>query len=111
MFSTPNLLKIDGTRWTSNVRTPMVLIDWIFLVQVNFEELVIHSALEVLVPNWNVTFLKACQGRQDVYSRVDFREIRLDQVVLADFVEFLVFSLDWFKVSFALEGSIVDLAN
>ena len=58
MLSMPKLLKIDRTRWTSKVRTPVVLADWIFFVQVNFEEPVVHSALEVLIPNWNVTFLR-----------------------------------------------------
>lgn len=43
-------LKINLSRRSRDVGTPSVRIDWVLLVDVDFEELVVSRALEVLVP-------------------------------------------------------------
>jgi hypothetical protein len=42
--------KVDVDCWASNVDPPMMLVDRILLIHVDFEELVMIVALEVLVP-------------------------------------------------------------
>jgi hypothetical protein len=44
-------LQINLSSWPSNVGTPMVRIDRIFLVDIGLKELVVSRALEVLEPN------------------------------------------------------------
>jgi hypothetical protein len=54
-FVSGRFVTSDGQRWVNffsrlrNIRPPMMLIDGIFLVQVDLEELVMSVALEVLV--------------------------------------------------------------
>lgn len=47
--------QVDRARWTGKIYTPMMLVDWILLVQVHLEEFIMFITLEVLVANLKVT--------------------------------------------------------
>ena len=44
------LLQVDFITRTCDVMAPVMLIDWVFLIDVQFEELVMNGASEVFVP-------------------------------------------------------------
>ena len=92
----------------------MRLIGRILLVQVQLEEFVMLRALEVLVTSFNMSlgsiWASGESGPRN-NSRVQLLEVQLDQVILSNFGERFVLSLDWYEITFAFEGTKVDLTD
>ena len=76
--------EVDFRCRSSDIGTPMVFIDRVFLIHIELEELVMDSAFEVLVPVL-LSGVKICFDH--LYVRVQLLEIGVDQPLLVDLDE------------------------
>jgi hypothetical protein len=84
--------QINDICWASNIRSPVMLIDRIFLIHIDLEELVVGFTLEVLVG-------------------VQLFEVGLNQILFDYFDELIVPTLGRDEVSLTLKRAIVDLPD
>lgn len=106
--------QVNGACRTSEICTPVMSVDRIFLVHIDFEEPVVGRALVVLVPA--PVFVVVSEGAYSRNSaseclRVELLEVRVDQVCLSDLDELVLLAMSRDKVSLGLQGPIVDLAD
>lgn len=106
----PIALQIDLTTKTSNVVTPVMRIDRILLVHIDFKESIVCSTLEVLITGSqisNATFHHSSSGEN---VRIQLLVVGFDEICFGNLQECVVTFVDG-KVAFALEGTEVDLSN
>jgi hypothetical protein len=107
-FTSP-VSKINGTSRASDISAPVMIINRILLVYINFKELAMVLTFIVLIPCLDVSIGVFKNKGEDL--RVQLLEVGLYKIVLDNFNKLTFPSIVWDKVSLGFKGAEVYLSN